>query len=155
MIHSCSCILVIYFYSSLLTRIFLPFLCFLFCRLFHHCCRFVEQSFQTLSFISFFVCRLVNFGCSRSALFYYTNVWRHAKMSVWVVNIFRSDLSPDEPWICIKKRFMLSIWSFTLLSNLRWRFFRSCHESAPNSFKVWRRAKMRVWVVNSCSYSEY
>ena len=30
-------------------------------------------------------------------------------------------------------------------------FSRSCYESAPNSFKVWRRAKTRVWVVNSCS----
>ena len=123
-IHSCSCILVIYFYSSLLTRIFLPFLCFLFRRLFHHCCRFVEQSFQTLSFIHFLFVASSTLAVPGAHCF---TTQMCGGMQKWVYESwFFSEVifsRSDEPWICIRKRFMLSIWPFTLLSNLRWRFF--------------------------------
>ena len=138
LIHSCSCILVIYFYSSLLTRIFLPFLCFLFCRLFHHCCRFVEQSFQTLSFISFFVCRLSTLAFPGAHCFT-TQMCGGMQKWVWVVNFFRSDLFTIG-WAV--DMYTKAIYAFNLIFYIAFEssfaFFRSCHEPAPNSFKVWQ-----------------
>ena len=45
--------------------------------------------------------------------------WAYLRCDLFGSGTFRS----DEPLIRIQKRFMLSIWSFTLLSNLRLRFF--------------------------------
>ena len=70
-------------------------------------------------------------------------------MSVWVVIFFRSDLFTIG-WAV--DMYTKAIYAFNLIFYIAFEsslaFFRSCHESAPNSFKVWRCAKTRVWAVN-------